>query len=43
MRTLMIVLTIANVAQAIIYHRLEGKFQTMFWCLAAAAGLLSFV
>ena len=34
----MLALTVANVAQALIYHRLEGRFQTMFWFLALCTG-----
>ena len=43
MQTVMVICTAANVVQAILYQRLTGKFQTMFWCLAAATALLSFV
>jgi hypothetical protein len=43
MQYVMMVCFVANVAQAIAYQRLTGRFQTMFWFLAAFTGLLSFV
>ena len=43
MQIVMVICTIANVVQAVLYQRLTGKFQTVFWCLAACTGLLSFV
>jgi len=43
MQILMVVCTIANVAQAIYYQRQSGKFQTTFWGLAALTALFAFV
>jgi hypothetical protein len=38
MTYILLACTVANAIQAILYHRMEGKFQTTFWCLTAICG-----
>jgi hypothetical protein len=35
MQYVMLACAVANALQAIVYHWLEGRFQTTFWALAA--------